>query len=284
VKYIPSIGFNKQKAFLFSLLVVVVTQFISCKKEPIPAYIYLDSVNVLQGNLGSSSSNIVDIWVFQNDNPQGVYEMPVTFPIIAEGNTTLTFQGGIKVNGVTTTRVSYPFYTNYTTTLNLVPGKIDTVKPQVTYLPATKVALIEDFEGGNAFTGIERVFDTRKVFEGNVSGRMNINIGDSSVISYNTTRFAIPKNVASVFVELDYKNNKVFNVSLRGFFTNSGESIRAIKLNVTNKDDWNKIYINFTPEIYNLQADTYELIFQYVEDDNFEPVDILFDNIKVIYL
>jgi hypothetical protein len=166
----------------------------------------------------------------------------------------------------------------------LVPGKIDTVKPQVTYLPATKVALIEDFEGGNAFTGIERVFDTRKVFEGNVSGRMNINIGDSSVISYNTTRFAIPKNVASVFVELDYKNNKVFNVSLRGFFTNSGESIRAIKLNVTNKDDWNKIYINFTPEIYNLQADTYELIFQYVEDDNFEPVDILFDNIKVIYL
>jgi hypothetical protein len=281
-----SFFFPKQKNnwLLTAYCLLLIAIIPSCEKEPVPAYLYVENIEVVSGIFGSNTSNIDDVWVYRQDNPQGVYEMPVTFPIIAEGTTKLTFQAGIKMNGVATTRISYPFYSNYTVELDLVPGKVDTVRPKVDYIPATKIALLEDFETGNAFEGIERIQDAEKVFEGNVSGRMKINLGDSSVIAYNTNRFSVPFNAASVFVELNYKNNKVFNVGLRCYKNNSSQVTRVIKLNVTNKEEWSKIYVNFTPDINSIQADTYELILQYVEEGNTEPIDILFDNIKVIYL
>lgn len=258
--------------------------FFSCSKTPVPAYIHVASIEVVEGNVGSASANVEDVWVFQRDNVQGVYEMPVTFPIIAEGPTRLTFQAGVKMNGVSTTRISYPFYSNYNIDLNLESGKIDTVKPTVTYVPATKIALIEDFELGNKFENIERELNPDILFEGNASGRMKINIGDTAVAAFNTSKFSIPFNAASVFVELDYKNDKVFNVGLRCYNNNNTKATEVIKVNVTPKSEWNKIYINFTPEINNIQADEYELLIQYVEENNTQPVNIYFDNIKVLYL
>ncbi len=270
------------KLLTFSLAVGLL--FFSCGKTPVPAYIHVASIEVVEGNVGSASSNVEDVWVFQRDNAQGVYEMPVTFPIIGEGPTRLTFQAGVKMNGVSTTRISYPFYSNYNIDLNLEPGKIDTVRPTVTYIPATKIALLEDFELGNNFENVERELNPDILFEGNASGRMKINAGDTAVASFNTTKFTIPFNAASVFVELDYKNEKVFNVGLRGFKNNSTQATEVIKVNVTPKNEWSKIYINFTPEINSIQADEYELLIQYVEENNSQPVNIYFDNIKVLYL
>lgn len=258
--------------------------FFSCEKTPIPSYIYVENIEVEESTFGSSSSNIEDVWVFQRDNAQGVYEMPVTFPILAEGNTRLTFQAGVKMNGVSTTRISYPFYSNYNIDLDLVPGKIDTVRPKVTYIPATKIALLEDFELGNGFEGIERELNPELLFEGNASGRMKINPGDTAAAAFNTTRFSIPFNAASVFVELNYKNDRVFNVGLNCYKNNSSQVTRVIKVNVTRKEEWSKIYINFTPDINSIQADSYELLIQYVEEGNTQPVNIYFDNIKVLYL
>jgi len=263
---------------------MLIFSFHACKKTPIPAYIHVESFEVVPSTFGSASSNIEDVWVYQRDNAQGVYELPATFPIIAEGNVRLTFQGGVKMNGVSTTRVSYPFYSNYNIDLDLVPGKIDTVRPVISYIPATKMALIEDFELGNNFENIERELDANIVFEGLASGRMKINAGDTSVMAYNSSKFSIPFNAASVFVELDYKNERVFNVGLMCYKNNSTEVTRVIKVNVTRKDVWSKIYINFTPEINSIQADSYELILQYVEEGNTQPVNIYLDNIKVLYL
>jgi hypothetical protein len=83
---------------------------------------------------------------------------------------------------------------------------------------------------------------------------------------------------------MNYKNNQEFSVGIRGYNNSTLEIVTVEKLNITVKDSWSKIYINFTPEIGRLQADEYEVIIKYVKKTDTTPVDILFDNIKVLYL
>lgn len=271
------------KLFIFPCLIFICFIFANCEKEPAPTYLTIENIVLQPGAIGSASSNIVDAWIFVNDNSRGVFEMPTTFPLLDTGKIKLTVQGGIKMNGINTTRVSYPFYSNYVKEIDLSSNTTQFVFPKVEYVAATKIALLEDFEFTNIFSETDRVFNN-DAFEGTASGKMRIPLGTNSVISFSTNRFSIPFNTTAAFLELDYKNNRQFNVSIRAFFNNSAQEDRIIKLNVTEKDEWNKIYINFTPDINRVQADSYELVFQYFENDNNEPVNIFFDNIKFIYL
>src|SRR5687768_8122345 len=106
----------------------------SCKDQAIPAYLTIPSISVnARSYEGSSSSNIADVWVYQNSNLQGEYEMPVEFPILAEGNTELLVFAGIKLNGISSTRAIYPFYDPDTINVTLIPTQADTVYPVVRY-------------------------------------------------------------------------------------------------------------------------------------------------------
>jgi hypothetical protein len=268
-------------------IVSLITVLLSCnKKEPIPAYIFIEKINVIpSAKYGSSSGNIVDVWVYQNDNIQGVYELPAKFPILASGQTKLKFLAGIKINGISNTRAAYPFYDFYETELSLVPGEVDTVVPSVSYFNPVNVAIIEDFESGNNFSNMERYNDTTLAFEGKGFGRIPVNnSNDTIVLTYSNNRFSVPFITNSFFVEMNYKNTHEFIVGLRGYKNSTSEVVTIEKLNVTVKEDWSKIYINFTPEIGRLQADEYELTIKYVKKSDITPVNILLDNIKVLYL
>jgi len=260
---------------------------LSCnKKGAVPSYIYIESFEVLpSAQFGSNSSNIADVWVYQNDNLQGIYELPAKFPIIAEGKTKLKFLAGIKINGITNTRAPYSFYDFHEEEIELVPTEIDTVFPKVEYLSYINAPLLEDFEIGNNFNNMERYNDSTIAFEGNGYGRLPVNSeNDTEIIAYSATQFSVPALTTAAYVEMDYKNNAEFSVGLKGYKTGTSEVVTVEKLTITTKDSWNKIYINFTPEIGRIQADKYELIIRYVKTTDVTPVDILFDNIKVIYL
>jgi hypothetical protein len=279
-----NIFFNKNIQ-LFPCFLFLASGFIfSCNKhEPIPAYIHIPSFNIqaTQG-FGSASSNISDVWVYENDNLQGVYELPVTFPILSSGNTKLKLLAGIKMNGIATTRIAYPFYTFYETTVDLQPTETDTILPEAQYMASANLVLKEDFEMGNDFNNMQRIIDTLVAFEGNSCGRLALNEGDSILLAFSGSRFNIPFLSQAVFVEMDYKNNAEFVVGLRGYL--NAQAITVEKLTITPKDSWNKIYINFTPEVGRIQAAQYELIIKYVKKTNVNPADIYFDNIKVLFL
>ena len=121
---------------------------ISCEKESedtIPSYIRINKI--VMGN-NEISSNIVDAWVYLNDNLQGVYELPAHFPILAQGNQSIRVKGGIKVNGISSTRSPYHFYESFLDTFNLKSNQtttIDSIKLQ--YLSNTEFEFNEDFEG-----------------------------------------------------------------------------------------------------------------------------------------
>jgi len=252
----------------------------SCEEEPIPSYIHISSISVSANSStqGSSSSNITDAWVYLDANLQGVYEMPVQFPIIAEGNTKLIIYAGIKLNGISATRAAYPLYSPDTIDLLLEAKIPDTISPIVKYSSFAVFDFIEDFESGNSFTNSQRV--TTDVFEGTYSAK--ISAGDSSeVIALSNSSYLIPLNTSAAFLEMNYKNNREFVVGIKAFI--GSESLAIYKVTATPSNEWNKLYVNFTPEVNQLQADNYQVFFSVAPEAEPDSVNIFLDNLKLIH-
>ena len=77
-----------------------------------PAYIKIDTIKLdtYYPEQGSKSANITDAWVYVNDNLVGVFELPALLPVLHRGPNKLQIYPGIKLNGISSTRVPYPFY------------------------------------------------------------------------------------------------------------------------------------------------------------------------------
>ena len=139
----------------YSFFIILSIVLSSCSKEDfevqVPTYITINSIS-LTTNLateGSTSSNIVDAWVFLNDDLVGIYELPATFPVLKEGNATLKVFAGIKNNGIAASRTRYLLYDPHVEQINLVKGETIVVDPVVTYNGSTQFTWIEDFENAS---------------------------------------------------------------------------------------------------------------------------------------
>lgn len=278
------------KHYLFSLktylpYLLLVLLVASCKPsdDDIPSYIHIPSMDVFVTDplQGSTSSNITDVWVYVNDEIQGIYQLPVTLPVRATGTTKLTLSPGILANGISTTRVQYPFYTDTIIYRDLVATQTDTIYPSVTYRAATQFFLNEDFENGNEFSNVSRVNDAANVFEGNSSGQIIIDTNRNTRIVTNTT---FPVNQADgviMFVELDYKSSHTMQAGIIATSTTQGSFV-ITKVNISPKDDWNKIYLNFTPEINNTLAYEFQFFLQVNEQNTTDDINIFIDNVKIL--
>ncbi|MDZ4838767.1 MAG: hypothetical protein SGJ04_02040 [Bacteroidota bacterium] len=227
--------------------------------EPRPAYIHIP-VNRLtadSSNQGSSISKFTDVWVFAENNFIGAFELPANVPILRNGTTNLRIQGGVKVNGTSTVRVPYPVLSAYSTNIDLISGKVDTVSPVYQYSTIAKFNWIEDFEkvasslstsaSNTAFVTITTNKDS--VLQGNKSLMVITTPAKEffSYISINSYTLQIGKNA---YLELDYRNTVpleigIFQVSNSG---NTATQKPLLGLNPTN-GQWNKVYINVGTEI-----------------------------------
>ena len=116
---------------VFFSLVLLNLLLVSCEKNDknmIPSYIKINSISI---NNSEETHNITDAWVYINDNLQGVYELPAHFPVLYTGNQRIRIKAGIKQNGISSTRIPYPFYESFLDTINLVLDStfiFDTIK------------------------------------------------------------------------------------------------------------------------------------------------------------
>ena len=83
--------------------------------EIAPSYIHIENFNfiITNSNQGTNSEKITDAWVYIDDTPAGVYELPANFPVLEEGKHKVRIRAGIKENGISGTRVPYPFYASF---------------------------------------------------------------------------------------------------------------------------------------------------------------------------
>ena len=141
------------RAKLLAFLLLFFLFFSSCEiinpDEDIPSYVRVENISLVTDTAtqGSASHRITDVWLYVDNQPLGVYEMPVSIPVLDEGTHVVSIRGGIIVNGIASTRVYYPFYAFYNDTINLTRGAVSTVSPVVNYFSGTIFPLEESFSG-----------------------------------------------------------------------------------------------------------------------------------------
>src|SRR5690606_21936475 len=117
--------------------------------------------------------------VYFNNTPVGIFDLPVTFPVMATAPGTLTVLPGIDFDGLRGYQVIYPLYRGHDTALAPAPGATINYTPATGYNSDVALRFNEDFDGG---TGSDNSFDkysgdaalvntgSAEAFEGNGSG------------------------------------------------------------------------------------------------------------------
>ena len=268
----------------FILLLLILFCFACNKNDEIPSYLKIDNVSLnYDPNFGSNSENITDVWVYVEENLQGVYEIPVEFPILQEGLKNIRIKGGVKANGIASTRIQYPFFTSYLDTVELIKDQSITIAPIFSYNNSFE-AIIEDFE--NSGTIIDSTLNSEiDLF---IETEMQNNYGYANIETPNinfeiaTQDLNLPQQGAPVYLELDYKSSTEFLV---GMYINYPQSVLKSELIwVTAKENWNKIYINLTQTVSeNIGAESFKVFINMRRNDPSTSEEISFDNIKILH-
>lgn len=275
------------------------------KPEKIPAYLYIDKINLntTYSSEGSNSNDIVDAWVYVDDNPIGVFELPCMVPVLKEGEQKVTIYAGIKADGISSRRRKYPFYEPFIIqNHNFVPGEVDTLngvdQPIVNYYDNTQIAIWKtgDFEDpGVVFqqdalsdTAMNRVISPAEdVFEGVASGSFVLNASQTFFKANTNENFIFPVTGQSVYMELNYKATNSFIVGLISEYSSNTVQQNNTVVKATYVDGqlvWKKIYIDLTDMVnINSPANSFEVFFLMTKDDGVTNPVVNIDNVKLVY-
>lgn len=306
------------KVFRYLSLFIIVLVLFSCKKfkgsQEIPSYICVTPWSFTTNYIiyGAATHAITDAWLYVDGNLLGCYEIQshddgdyVMIPILEKGSHKLQIYPGVKMNGIASTRIQYPFYKPYIITKDLTPGSIDTVSPSTVYYSidttSMRIKMKEDFEEINniklyrpdsTWAELHQIshrtnpnawldpFDTINHYR---SGCVHL---DDSIKRFCLTSGELKglPNVGNyVMLELDYKCDEDFLVGMYIHTQQSGIMDKELYY-FKASDTWKKLYINFSPTITeNLNADYFKFYFRGYAGDA-DSTNYYFDNVKLIYL
>lgn len=295
------------KYIYYSICFFLVTLVGSCDvinpEEDIPAYLRIESFQFSKGNFnGSGNAKIPLAFVYINGEVLGIYELPITVPVIANGETNVIIDPGIEANGISSTPEDYPYYERFETNVQFVPGETITLQPVTTYTDQVEAITYEDFEGvfntfsfdidGNPST--ELVNSDKDVFSGQLSGYIQLT-DTSRVISVGSELIrefpAQPNFQSPVYLELNYKSDWPVGIGIIPYDSNGSIISQANDQNrgFNAKAEWNKIYFDFTdtfmlfrnlPEVASFRISITTLV---SPDYEGEPVEVFLDELQLVW-
>jgi hypothetical protein len=285
------------KHFYFYFLLFICA-FSSCDiinpTEKIPAYISIDTflLNTDAGLQGSNSAKISDAWIYVNDNPIGVFELPCKVPAINEGSCKISVGPGIKTNGIAATRAIYPFYRFYDVQVDLIPEMETKISPVTSYFDSITFPYKSNFDDAAGIsleatnrsdTGIFITTNPDEVFEGNGSLKAVI-AKDTGYLEFRQVdAVQLPKQGTLVFAELNFNCNKPITVVLYSNYVSAAPKIDNVISLAPTEGKWNKIYIDLTKFVSTeVNASNYRLYFTASKADAKGPLILYMDNLKIV--
>jgi hypothetical protein len=214
--------------FLFAALLICLS-FSACNiinpKEQVPTYLQLEPFvfsNPDSSFTGSSTYNIPSAWVYADDVPVGVFDLPCIVPVMMSKTSKIKIFGGVYNQGLKSYVFQYPFYQIDTTTLMYNPGKIQSYSPKTRYLSslnATAFRLKINFEEGLQFKNLGS--DTAMVIEknpgtvisGENSGAIYLKSPQKFSENISVNYFELP--AGACYLEFDYKSTLPFQIGLQ---------------------------------------------------------------------
>lgn len=282
-------------------LVLIATSLIlsSCQEDITASWLKIDKIDLITNATteGINSHDITDAWVYMDNQPMGVFELPCEIPILDEGEHDFVIFAGIKSNGINSTRIRYPFYKPSEFTLSLIKGETVTYTPNVSYKSDLAFVAREDFEDTGIILGPRDQYDTTNieiisknnypdvVEYGDNCGKMTLTSLDSIIQVFTDLQTDIPQG--QIFMELDYMNTNTFAF---GLITTTLSTVTTnspfIQINSQDSDDlkWKKIYLDLTEYLNYLSNPLY---FEYfivgsLDSENSNAV-VYLDNIKIVH-
>lgn len=260
--------------------------------ESIPTYITIDSVHLtstVPEKHGSVSHKITDVWVYYNLQLLGAFELPAKIPVLATGKGQLQILAGIWDNGLSGTRVKYPFYTVDTFSFTANPGNTISYTPNFLYRTTDQPMVryvVENFEQGNSFmplagdTSLTRTNALNEVYEGTWSGKMYMRDTDKTAQCITSQAYPLQPS-KDAYLELNYKNDVPFDVRMEVFW--NGSTIRSDVISLRERSSWNKVYLRVGGFASAYQNGQFKFYLRSSLPTGKTEGTILIDNFKVIY-
>lgn len=292
---------NRWPAFITAAIFLV-----GCNKfegdQTIPSYLNIESIGFTTNNTiqGTNNQKFVDAWIYVDDNIVGGFEMPFTVPVLSEGKHKLGISPGIILNGIASTRAPYPLVQpiilenfNFVIDSVLIPALGPT-----SYYSNVEFRWMEDFEDASLAILPSSKSDTG-IYRTSPAGAPDAFIdqySEYSGISYldhnrpylqlvsddgNGQGFAFDRG-DYIFLELNYRTNIQMTAGVYVLLQDNTVEERPFLI-INPSENWNKIYINFTPIVYEtVDAVNYKIYLEAQLVDLSANGFILLDNIKLV--
>lgn len=232
-------------------------------EEDIPAYIEILPYEYTPESGGSSSTKITDGWIYVDGEFLGAFNLPSTIPVLRSGEVEIILDPGIKENGIVETPNIYPFYERYTETVTLTPGEEISIQPTTAYDDEiVNMVVSEDFNDPTLSFSNEIGITEEDTKEGK-SGLFLLDDEDDpslSILSDPILEFAGAGDIS--YLEMDYKGDVNVFVGIVAYDEFGTELYSEIPYGAVGREDWNKIYFNFTDimgEIKQRNAFSYQI-------------------------
>lgn len=287
------------------MVILVLPAILSCEKfegpQTIPSYISVDTFILDPNNqleLGYTSLNVSDVWVYVDDQIIGAFELPaLRIPILVEGVHKLTLVPGIKNNGMSGTRAPYYFLEpDIDTAFVFIIDTIKKVIPHVRYYNTTIPVWLEDFDDESNSLQPSPDSDTILQFlqyepvnslYGNFSGRGVVDrqhtVLEVASFSEEGIGLELPTNSSPVFLEMQYNIDIPIYVGLFIIQTNVQINRHPIVVLNPTYGVWKKVYVNLTPTVSdNYNADYFNVFIRAELPSSMDSAVLLFDNFKLL--
>lgn len=275
-------------------LIIILTLF-SCDiinpEEEIPAFLEMESFELtVTPNNGTADQNITEGWVYVNNDLIGAFSAGKPFPVLASGTVEIIVDPGVHENGIGFTPSLYPYYTRYTTTLELTPGQTTTFTPEFEYREDIEFVSIEEFENTSIFTvdrdGNEETtieYTTEGAFEG-FSAKIELDNENPFFEMASNITWDLPIIGANeTWMEINFKTDMPFALGLLTQDPATGV-ITPVYLNGLNRTaEWRKVYINFQETIAAIPVPPFQLGFIAELPTDQASGTIFIDNVKLLH-
>lgn len=285
----------------------------------VPIYGHIDSIHFSvpldsMPKQGTSSSYIPYAWVYLDDNPVGVFQLPCTFPMLgASGAHNVKIYPGVTPAGMLSPASIYPFYQFYSFNITMQQGSTYKFHPTSTYYPWVQFVFKENFSEGNGAkpTGIINfggngnssaasntsmyvTTNPHLAFDGNGngSGIVVVNSTTPYYIGLTNPGNFLPNSSTSVYVELNYRCNATFAIGLfegdSTAVTPEGDTANQASPTavVYPAPKWTKMYVSLNSTLQQFSgSSSLHAVYFSMKWNQGDPTNdtLLLDNIKILY-
>jgi hypothetical protein len=266
---------------LFSLLLLAN----ACSKSPnggIPSYIKIENVALTtSAGQGSNLHAITDLWIESEGEYIGNFEYPNVIPALISGQKEVIMNAGIYRNGDYYNREIYPAYQPYQAVFDFTTGDTTVINPTFQYYNSVVFPLIEDFESGNVFAGLDR---TLIGDANNLDGKalhIHLDASLTSVQSFTSSSVIIEQG-NRVYIEMQFKGSNDFALGIQGI--KNGSISEQGFIDVFYSEEWYKIHYDITDVINQIRADSYNFYIEALKTNEQTSSDVYLDNFKVVVI